>query len=253
MILTWRRVASRCSCAFALLFLPASAFAQSLPENDPTDEGGEPDDTAPVPSEPAADLGEPPPRPAGVSAPAASPPVVSPTSPAPAASLPILWPTSPAPAVALPAPNAEAEPESHWYGGQTLAADGLSVGLLIAGGQAESATLAWLGLFGYAFGAPIVHGIHQRSGAAFGSLALRIGAPVLGGAIGLSSAGDCGGELCALGPMVAGIFIGATAAIVIDSAALAWEEEPEAAPMARVVPSFAVTPHGAALGAVGTF
>ncbi len=167
------------------------------------------------------------------------------------------------------APKPSAEPETTWYGAQTLAADGAAIALALVGGAASrsqgiSNTLLTASVAAYGLGAPIVHIAHGRGGVAAGDLLLRIGAPFLGGLFGALMGGAAWGQssYCgdggSCGALVGGMFglgAGMLTASIVDAAALAYEP---AAPHdasakqqigVRVAPSFA--PGG--VGAIGTF
>lgn len=134
----------------------------------------------------------------------------------------------------------EAEPERHWYGWQNLSLDGGVIALALAAaavdssgsasGPQNSAQAMLLGAaLGYGAGGPAIHLIHHHPWQALGSLGLRGGLPVLGGAIGLASAtcpppggGDYGD--CGLGQLILGAAAGAVIAIAIDDGLLAWEK-----------------------------
>ena len=72
----------------------------------------------------------------------------------------------------------------HWYGYQTLASDGIAVGIGLAGlsttGNARIG-LAGVGLASYGLGAPVIHLLRQNPGKAAGDLALRLLTPVATG------------------------------------------------------------------------
>ncbi len=140
-------------------------------------------------------------------------------------------PTPPPPPaiVMMPAPTyrAPARTEHTWYGWQTLIVDAAvlvtSLALAPVGdGEASAATF----LIGYPLGGPIVHWANGEVGRGFGSLGLRVGAPLVLGIAGAGlgfAVGDCGNAGCN-GPIVGaatGVVAGYVAAIVIDSAVLA--------------------------------
>jgi hypothetical protein len=128
-------------------------------------------------------------------------------------------------------------PARRWYGWQVLSVDFGSMGLgvaalYVAGGDGpnrENTTQALLLLsaIGYGAGGPAFHLIHRQPWHALGSLALRGGLPLMGGALGLTSAtcpppeGDYGN--CGALPMIVGAAAGAVLAIVLDSTVLAWD------------------------------
>jgi hypothetical protein len=123
------------------------------------------------------------------------------------------------------APCDDKPEQSHWYGWQTLAVDGTSLALIFAGAGARADVVAGIGGFGAVLGAPVVHFVHDRVGAGFGSLGLRVALPLAGAAIGASAA-NCDGHhemFCGIGEAGVGFIVGAAAAIVIDAAVLARE------------------------------
>ena len=157
----------------------------------------------------------------------------------------------------------QAETERVWYGWQTLATDGAALGLFYAAASERSGALAWSGVAVYALGGPAVHLAHEHLGKAAGSLGLRVGLPVAGGlALGLalhkdctgsSSEGECGIDET-LGAL-AGAALGAIAAAVIDSAAIAREDAPKPRNAAGVTlsPHVSVQSGSYNAGIVGSF
>lgn len=197
-------------------------------------------------------------------------------TPAPAASAPAIEPeAAPEPAApAAPTAPSKAQParsdrESYWYGWQTLTADGLSVMTMFAGAAVHSEGVAWVGVGGYFLAAPVVHGVQGRVGVAFGSLGLRVGAPMVGAFIGYAAAGPCSASENAqlfgclfhgVGEAVVGGLIGATGAVAIDAALLAHgtrqvapPQESGAPKLTSVGPSFDPRTRTTSLGASGTF
>jgi hypothetical protein len=127
------------------------------------------------------------------------------------------------------------EEQRSWYGWQTLATDLGAVALVaaalaVADGGEPPAALGYAGLGLYVLGGPVVHLAHRNPGRAAGSLALRVGGPILGGAVGCAADGNDGGVGC-LGGLALGVFLGTLSAVVIDAAALA--HEPVSKPTAR--------------------
>jgi hypothetical protein len=160
---------------------------------------------------------------------------------------------SPAPVVATRAPTVSRtvslapqdreflpEEEPRWYGWQNLAVDGGALAFSVAAagvdssdspGGSENLTQALLlgAVVGYGAGGPAIHLVHGHPWKALGSLGLRGGLPVLGGAIGLASAtcpppdgGDYGN--CGLGELIMGAAAGVVIALVIDDGFLTWEK-----------------------------
>jgi hypothetical protein len=69
--------------------------------------------------------------------------------------------------------------EKRWYGWQTLIADAASLGLMIAGGAADSEALFWVGLGGFVFAPAIVHAAHARVAPALASFGVRVSVVLL--------------------------------------------------------------------------
>jgi hypothetical protein len=160
-----------------------------------------------------------------------------------------------APAAYLPAPAAQGETVREWYGYQNLGVDGAALALVFGGEALDDGTMFGAGLLGYALGSPIVHG-HRGNGArAFGSAALRVGLPLLGGAIGIAADSDCrDSELCiaGVGVPLLGILAGMGSAILIDDLLLARDLRP--ASRRVLAPTLAPTAGGGmSFGLAGTF
>jgi len=125
--------------------------------------------------------------------------------------------------------------------------------------------LMGIGIPGYFLGAPVVHVAHREYGRAGISLALRLGLPILGGAIGARFASCTPGEwLCGLDEFGKGFATGAIVAAIVDTALIApgarADAEPEAALAARppaarmtVAPRLVAAPNVAMLGLGGSF
>ena len=162
----------------------------------------------------------------------------------------IIVPSTEAPVIVLPAqPAPPLPPKTHeeWYGYQTLIADGASVAAMIGGASfandrvAERLLLA--GGLGYVFGGPIVHWMHGNMGPGFGSLGLRVGAPLVGlfwGAV-IGAAADTHGseaDSVAVGSAI-GFLGGMAGAMLVDAALLAYEKVPGERPLesAKLVPA----------------
>jgi hypothetical protein len=139
-----------------------------------------------------------------------------------------------------------AQPASHWYGWQTLTADGTAVALLLTGvgasaanEQSDSSTVFLVGAAGAYAAPPVIHFAHGNIGRGVLSLGLRAGLPLGGAFVGANSR-DCsdGSETCELGGVALGLFAGWAGAVAIDAAALSWEPEatPPPAPRAAVSP-----------------
>ncbi len=138
-----------------------------------------------------------------------------------------------APAPVLRAPSAAPRPftpiQKEWYGWQILLADGASiaagigVGLATNGDGGGVARGLATASAGYVLAAPMVHWANGQVGPGFGSMSLRVGAPlvmaawgVFGGSILLS---DENGAAVGAG---IGAGVGILGAIVVDAAVLAY-------------------------------
>ena len=111
-----------------------------------------------------------------------------------------------------------------------LATDAAAFALLVpaavAGAQnndmaAES--LVYTAFGSYVMGAPIVHAAHGNWGRAFGSLGLRVAAPILGAFLGAAMEDCSGGDFCGAAGGVVGLAVGAGTAIALDAAVIARE------------------------------
>ncbi len=137
---------------------------------------------------------------------------------------------------------------------QTGLADTAALLLMTAG--VHDGSVASLALGTYVLGAPLVHLAHGRPGRAAGSLALRVGLPVVAAALLASSQRsscpstddtcDDDGEI---GAIAVGLLGGMLAASVIDTAFLAKGDDPPAA--RSWTPTIAPTPHGGLTLGVG--
>lgn len=145
---------------------------------------------------------------------------------------------------------APAEPTSRWYGEQTLAMDGIALGLVVLGGRTESVEVAGIGGLVYLLAAPTVHSAHGRGWVGLASGGMRLVTPVLGLWVGAKTAENN------INGGVNGLALGALAAIVVDAAVLAYEPPPEpVAPRASFTwtPTVAPTERGAVVGVAGLF
>lgn len=98
---------------------------------------------------------------------------------------------------------------TEWYGMQILGADSA---VFATAALTHDGTIA----FGWIGSGAVVHAAHGHTGRAIGSVAMRVGFPMLGLVLGASSAKGCSGDLCGLGPALAGGLIGMGAAEVVD-------------------------------------
>lgn len=149
------------------------------------------------------------------------------------------------PPLPTPEQRESALPRTHWYGWQTLVADGASVSLLF------SPYTAIVGLAGFVVASPVIHGVHGRAGAAVGSAALRLAMPVGGALTGLYVASKLTspGSPNAFGNVLLGLFGGALLGMVgasaIDASLLGWEHAGAASATngaTQAAPSIALVP-----------
>lgn len=162
----------------------------------------------------------------------------------------------PVPVAAAPQRLEPQGPDERWYGGQTLAADGISLAVLMLGALEEP--FAYVGVGGLLVAAPIVHFGHGNVGRGFLSLGMRTGLPFGTAAVGYGlTTGACpsddDADYCGGIGAVVGLFVGSVAAVVLDSAVLAWEPAPEPPPGVSWSPSLAATPNSAQLLVSGNF
>ncbi len=200
------------------------------------------------------------------SAPAQSASSRPPPPPGSALPLPTWWPPNyayPTEYQPLPPPVLDNAPnpakERVGYGLHTLAVDGLALGLVVMAVTTESSAFGTLAAMSYVLGGPLVHNAHGQTGKAFGSLGIRVGAPVVGAGIGMalddcdSGDGGCSG---AMGGAL-GLILGFGAAIALDAAVLARKDAP-AAPSKSVgavrwVPRVTIEPRRATVGVDAVF
>jgi hypothetical protein len=160
---------------------------------------------------------------------------------------------TPAPTTSIDTPLWAARPEPPkrvWYGGQTLAVDGvaaLMIGIGALSIEKTGGSLLALGVMTYAFGAPIVHWAHGHIGRGFGSHGLRILMPLLGVAMGAAATQGNGSA----GP--AGIVISTFVLLppVVDAAALAYDTPK--AKSAWSLPTIMPAKGGGTIGLAGAF
>jgi hypothetical protein len=133
------------------------------------------------------------------------------------------------------------EAERRWYGWQIIATDGvvlLSASLAASGSSWEG----WgdLAAILYLSGGPLVHFAHGDVGMGFGSLGLRVVAPLggvlMGALVGGTKRNDNGCYMQCPSPAVTdavvGFALGMLAASIIDVAVLAYDAQPAASPTA---------------------
>lgn len=143
-------------------------------------------------------------------------------------------------------------PARQWYGAPILVTDLAAAGALFVATQVGDQETPWLvltGLGSYVLGSPIVHVAEGRMAAGLGSLALRVGAPLLGGGLGgiiggvASGAGECdGSEWCGFEYVIWGAMIGFSSgvvgALVVDHAELAYKPAQSPRLALSVVPTY---------------
>lgn len=172
-----------------------------------------------------------------------------------------------------PVARVDRPPPGTGYHLQMLAVDAASITTAITGFAVEanhynprvSDVLVGAGMGGYVLGGPIVHLAHRQYGRAGISLALRVGLPIVGGLVGLSTATCHPDEwLCGVGELAAGFAIGSAAAVVIDNAFIvpSGHSTVDAGPVAatarpsaalRIAPRLVAAPNVAVFGVGGQF
>lgn len=119
-------------------------------------------------------------------------------------------------------PEEPKEPQT-WYGWQLIALDALALTLAtfsLSNGSPGSLSILVVGAAAlYLLGAPALHLLHKQPWQAAGSLALRIGAPLLG-AMMMDTGGY--GATSVIGPFT-GMLAGAALAPLVDYALLAFK------------------------------
>lgn len=148
-------------------------------------------------------------------------------------------------------------PQRVWYGWQTLAADAAAISLVYAGSQGGADVVTGAGAFTYAFGGPVVHGMHQQTPSAIASFGVRVGVPLAAFLLASPSKDEsCSGSESECQPEYERAFAWALAGVafasLFDAAVLAHEHE-RPARGARVAPSLALGRSGAAIGVIGSF
>jgi hypothetical protein len=185
-------------------------------------------------------------------------------------------PSSSAPSSHVPASKERREPAEaaprRWYGWQTLSTDAAAGALAYTyylsnnvwtGGSGGP---GWFVMSGatYLLGGPVVHVAHGKIGTGVGSLALRVGAPLVLGGVGYAVAGGPGqggdnGWVAGLVGAIAGGMVGIVVAVTIDAAVLAYDHPPQPPtaspprPQHAFAPTASVGPRWIAIGAAGSF
>ena len=138
------------------------------------------------------------------------------------------------------------------YGLEILAADGVGLAIMIAGGLAESEHVATAGVLALGLGPAAVHASHDNPGRAFGSVALRVALVGGGAMLGAASASCYEGEwFCGLGETMVGALLGYGSAVIIDAAFVARSTRTERRP--RWAPQVAASATGFRVGLGGEF
>jgi hypothetical protein len=251
---------------------PASAqlpVFQAAPEPGPA-EAGVPAAAEPTPSLPPAVAPTEPLPVAPSPPPGATARPASATSPAPAKADVITDPNARRAAEARIAQDAaddddeaaEAAERRHWYGWQTLVADGASFASLLVGASLTSQrssddgpgdTLVWTGLLGYELAPGIIHFAHRNPGRGFASFGLRLGMPLAAAFVGASLASGCNTNLCESNGAGVGVLLGMGGAVAIDAALFAYDDPKRSSPRRLgLLPVVSVTPQRAWIGLAGS-
>ena len=157
------------------------------------------------------------------------------------------------PVVSVQAPR----PERSWYGWQVWAADAATLALAQACVSKSGVDDCLWTVAGYLLAGPIIHGVHNGPERVLGSLALRIGAPLLA-AVAAGKGVDCSDtddNFCAAGAALTGLAVGAAVAIFLDGVLAIDNDTPSPRPArARsVTPTFSVAGGNTVFGVVGRF
>jgi hypothetical protein len=150
----------------------------------------------------------------------------------------------------LAARPAAAERRYNW---EIAVADGAAFAALAGGSAMDNdpgAALVVLGGLSYLVGAPILHASHDNTGRAGTSLAVRVLAPLAGGAIGFAIGDDDGEELYRVSGAVTGFAIGMVAASLLDISSPAYDTRDDDDATAVILP---VRGGGATVGIAGRF
>jgi hypothetical protein len=174
-------------------------------------------------------------------------------------------PVLPSPAVAAPQQVTAKDngTRSNWYGWQTIAVGGSSLGLMGLGRTQDSIVLGGVGTAGYLIGSPIVHLAHRQYWKSGASLGLNVVLPIAFASLipgGCDERHDDGHKTCDFNMralITPGLLVGSALAVGIDAAVLGHERvQREAPPRSRkveVLPVAAAGPNGAFVGVNGRF
>jgi len=136
----------------------------------------------------------------------------------------------------VPDPDADADADvrpSTWYGWKTLAADAISIGLMPVFG---------LGVLGYAFATPIIHGLHDNGYRGLGSALYRSTGMLMFLIGALNSAFSCEDSTstdCTVASTVAVVGGAMVLSAPVLDALIAWESPPRRRWSLHVTPTFA--------------
>jgi hypothetical protein len=151
---------------------------------------------------------------------------------------------------------ADDAPGTSSYRMETLAVDGITLGLGVGSYETRGATsdrLFEAALGGLVLGAPTVHLLHHRWGRGATSLGVRIGLPLLGVALGGFFGGPCLPQYdcdAYVQDQLKGLVVGAVAAMVFDAAFLGGGDD---APAPTISPTVRAANGGVSLGLSGRF
>jgi hypothetical protein len=158
--------------------------------------------------------------------------------PAAYAAPPMMWPPPP------PAP-----PVKRWYGYQIMLTDLASIVCL-----ASSRDTQYFGAMGFLAVPAVIHGVHHNTSMAIASPLLRVGLPIAGMLIGVSSE-NCphntssdDGDVCGLGGALLGLGIGLLTAMIVDYSQATSEEVPR---FGAIPPTVRRRPSGVTLAGAG--
>lgn len=154
------------------------------------------------------------------------------------------------------APKAAREATTtEWYGWQTLAADGASLGLVIAGAASDKPTLAALGILSYVVTSPTIHALKNEHGRAGVSLGFRLIGPVVGVLGGMAASdifcGQCGVDYSPTW-VVGGALVGIASGPIFD-AVFQSKRAIKARPSVSLAPAVVPSRQGMTVGLTGAF
>ena len=151
----------------------------------------------------------------------------------------------------VPVPLVEAR--GTWYGGTVLMFDGAMIATAVGCAALTQSEGCQLPVYGYLLGGPIIHGRHHGWGRALASVGLRLGLPLAGLLLGLSTGSSDGWPAFGAGAVGAGV--GVVAAIAVD-ATWAYDDAPAPRSPPRPLafsPALSLGRGGGAIGLQGRF